>query len=137
MFKKIMVPYDGSKWAEAALDVAIDMAQKYGSEIVLVTFQAVPVITVKIALDREDICNEAKKEQDGAREKMDKAGIPYSSIVQCLDPAEGILRVSKEQNIDLIVMGSRGLSGLTELFLGSVSTKVVQLSKIPVLVCKK
>ena len=136
MFKKIMIPYDGSKCAEGALDIAIDMAKKYGSEMVLATFQAVPALTIRAALDRDDQCEIAKKEQEPAIAKIEKAGIKYTVVAECGDPAECILNVAKDEKADVIVMGSRGLSGLTELLLGSVSTKVVQLSKVPVLVCK-
>ena len=51
-------------------------------------------------------------------------------------PSERILTISKAEKADAIVLGSRGLSGLAEFFLGSVSTKISQYSNIPVLIVK-
>lgn len=136
MFKKILVPFDGSTCADGALDVAIDMAKKYSSDIILATIQPVPALTIRAALNQEGACAEAQKEQSPAKEKLDKAGIKFTAVTECGDPAEAILKIAKEQQANVIIMGSRGLSGLSELLLGSVSTKVVQLAKVPVLVCK-
>lgn len=136
MFKKILVPYDGSDCADKALVVAMDMAKKYNSNIILATFQAVPPLTIRAAMTHENQCEIAQEEQKAAAQELEKAGIEFSCVVECGDPAESILKVAKEKAADVIVMGSRGLSGFSELLLGSVSTKVVQLSKVPVLVCK-
>lgn len=75
-------------------------------------------------------------------EKLEKAksrlitgdGISIEMVPLKGDPAHQILEYAKEHEQDLIIMGSRGLSGIKEIMLGSVSHKVTQLSKCPVLI---
>ncbi|PZO27763.1 MAG: universal stress protein UspA, partial [Flavobacteriaceae bacterium] len=64
-------------------------------------------------------------------------GIPVSEIIQFEKTFEGIINISKKNNVDLIVMGSHGASGFQEMFIGSNTEKVVRSSDIPVLVIKK
>jgi nucleotide-binding universal stress UspA family protein len=65
-----------------------------------------------------------------------KKGVEHSSIIRHGDPGVEIVKAAEENKADLIVVGSRGLSTLRRLILGSVSRKVINKSKIPVLVVK-
>lgn len=71
-----------------------------------------------------------------AREKLDAAGVSYQHHLFVGEPAEVVTRFAKEQGCDEIVIGSRGLSGISGLLLGSVATKVIHLADMPVLVVK-
>ena len=71
-----------------------------------------------------------------ARGILDQAGIAYQFHITVGDPAEMIVRFATEKQYDLIVMGPRGRGGLKGLLLGSVTSKVMQLSQIPVLLVK-
>ena len=89
----------------------------------------------------EDVFNDfftqiSNKIIDAAREKV--AGYPYNTafFIKLGYPYEEIVDLAKEVKADSIVMGSRGISGITELLLGSVSTKVSQHAEIPVLIVK-
>jgi nucleotide-binding universal stress UspA family protein len=134
MFKRIVVGYDGSNHSKKALEMAIDIAKKYGAEVIAVTVVDIATSTdpniVKIAE------NAAQQIASEASERLSKEGITHRSIVRHGNPGEEIVKTSKENNADLIVVGSRGLSTLRRLILGSVSRSVINKSKIPVLVVK-
>ena len=76
------------------------------------------------------------KELQAARKIMDKAGLKYHFHITVGDPAEMILRYGKENQCDLIVIGPRKLGAVSSLLLGSVASKVIHLSEIPVLLIK-
>jgi hypothetical protein len=67
--------------------------------------------------------------------KLDAAGVPYVHHISVGDPAEVIAEFAKQKGCDQIVMGTRGL-GATGLLLGSVTTKLIHLSDVPVLLVK-
>jgi nucleotide-binding universal stress UspA family protein len=67
---------------------------------------------------------------------LEQAGISYSVNLTKGDPAEEIIECAQKENMDMIVIGSRGLNAMQELMLGSVSHKVVQKADRPVLVVK-
>ncbi len=147
MYKKILVPVDGSETSWRALRQAADMGNKFGgSELLVVTviqpynnaaLLAVPLdhnVISQSNADLERIGNEILKR---AREIVGKdypGKVSYDMEVG--HPSEKILDVSKKSGAEAIVIGSRGLSGIAEFFLGSVSSKVSQYSTIPVLIVK-
>jgi len=134
MFRRIVIGYDGSNHSKRALEVAVDLAKRYGAEIIVVTVVDIASSTdpsaIKIA---EDVAGQISSE---ASEMLFREGVKHSSIVRHGDPGTEIVRVAEESKADLIVVGSRGLSTLRRLILGSVSRKVINKSKIPVLVVK-
>lgn len=71
-----------------------------------------------------------------ARATLDAAGVAYQHHLFIGEPAEVIARYAKEQGCDEIVIGSRGLSGISSMLMGSVASKVIHLATIPVLVVK-
>ncbi len=71
-----------------------------------------------------------------AKEKLDAAGVPYQAHLFVGEPAEVITRFAKEHNCDEIVIGTRGLSGISSLLVGSVATKIIHLAEVPVLLVK-
>jgi nucleotide-binding universal stress UspA family protein len=143
--KRILVPVDFSKEAECAAKVAADVARKTGSEIYLVHMLELPVTTVDPA-EMNSISSEPQiiYFMKLASEKFEKfvslpffKGLKVIQSVQFQHAFSGIISESEKNNIDLIVMGSQGASGLQEMFIGSNTEKVVRRSKIPVLVVKK
>ena len=72
----------------------------------------------------------------GAREKLDAAGIPYSSHILVGPVAENIVEKALNTGCDLICIGSRGLGDLGRALLGSTASKVLHLSSLPVLLVK-
>lgn len=143
--KRILVPIDFSKEAECAAKVAASIAKKTNSEIYLLHMLELPVNTIDPA-DMSSIRSEPQiiYFMKLAHQKFDKfkqlpffKGIKTIESVQFHHAFAGIISESKKNNIDLIVMGSQGASGLQEMFIGSNTEKVVRRSKIPVLVIKK
>ncbi len=143
--KRILVPIDFSKEAENAARVAAHIARKTGSEIYLVHMLELPVTTVDPA-EMNAISSEPQiiYFMKLAHEKFEKfislpffKGLKVVESVQFQHAFSGIIAESEKNNIDLIVMGSQGASGLQEMFIGSNTEKVVRRSKIPVLVIKK
>lgn len=71
-----------------------------------------------------------------ARQKLDAAGLAYSAHIMLGEAAPTLVDFAKDKGCSLIVMGARGLGSVAGLLIGSVATKVVKLSKVPVLVVK-
>ena len=145
MFKKILVPVDGSQPSWKALDTARSLAEKYDGRLLVITVM-LPYGSgsfLQMSLDQTliDQNNAAMKKAGFATLDMakDKLG-SYAGDVEYLEetgnPAELILDACKEKGCDTIVIGSRGLSGVEEFLLGSVSSKVSQYAKVPVVVVK-
>ncbi len=143
--KRILVPVDFSKEAECAARVAASIAKKTGSVIYLLHMLELPVNTIDPA-EMSGIRSEPQVIffMKAAHEKFDKfkklpffKGLKVIENVQFHHAFTGIISESDKNNIDLIVMGSQGASGLQEMFIGSNTEKVVRRSKVPVLVVKK
>ena len=145
MYKKMVVPVDGSETSWRALRQAVELGVKFaGSEIIVLTviqpynnaaLLAVPLdhnVISQSNADMERIGNEVLKQ---AREIV---GPNYPGKVsfemEVGHPSERILAVTKESGADAIIIGSRGLSGIAEFFLGSVSSKISQYANVPVLI---
>ncbi|KGO89806.1 universal stress protein [Flavobacterium suncheonense] len=141
--KKILVPTDFSKHAEYALKVAAQIAKKNNGEIYVLHMLELPHEANDPFHQGHDI-PEIMYFKKRAEEKLDdltKApyldGIDVSEIIKIEGTFEGIMDISKKNDIDLIVMGSHGASGFKEMIIGSNTEKVVRTSEIPVLVIKK
>jgi nucleotide-binding universal stress UspA family protein len=141
--KRILIPTDFSEHAEHALRVAAQIARKNNSEIFLLHMLELPH-QASDAIGSGHNIPEIMFFKNAAIEKLETImdadyldGLEVSEIVQFEKAFDGVLKVSKKNNIDLIVMGSHGASGFKEMFIGSNTEKVVRFSDIPVLVVKK
>lgn len=141
--KRILVPTDFSEHAENALKVAAQIAKKNNSEIIVLHMLELPSQMNDAVLGGASI-PETMLFMKKANEMLDEVssrpyldGIEITEIVKMDKPTQGISQVSKEYNVDLIVMGSHGSSGIEELLIGSNTEKVVRNSEIPVLIIKK
>ncbi|MCV9934044.1 universal stress protein [Flavobacterium sp. LS1R47] len=141
--KRILVPTDFSEHAEDALKVAAQIAKKNNAEIIILHTLELPsqmndAITGGISIPETMLF--MKKANEMLSKIAERAYLDGLTIIEMtkLDrPAEGIEKVANEHEIDLIIMGSNGTSGLEELVIGSNTEKVVRHSEIPVLVIKK
>ena len=145
MYSKILIPVDGSECAWRALEQAVAIGEKFASTLVIVTviqpYNNASLLSVP--LDSKTISegnNELEKIGDKVLQMAAERLINYKSKVDyCLEighPSERILALAKKTKVDTIVLGSRGLSGIAEFFLGSVSSKVSQYADVPVLIVK-
>ena len=139
MFKKILVPYDGSHHSERALETAIHMAQNDGASIhILYAYDKLPDYlgepNLQEVLNR--VLSAARQLMDSAAQQAHDQGVEVTTDVLEGPAAEAILSVSEAEDFDLIVMGSRGLGHLKGLLLGSVSERVLRQAKIPVMIMR-
>ena len=143
MIKNILVPVDGSDHAKRAIEYAADMSTKYDASLTLLH------VMTRLGSDRvpEDLREIARMEHIEATEAdllkgvasgiMDSASDHAQShgasevktVIQYGNPAKTIVAYTHDNDVDLIVMGRRGLGDLASLFVGSVSHKVAQLAK--------
>jgi nucleotide-binding universal stress UspA family protein len=141
-YSQILIASDGSKSAEDAASLGIKFGRQYGAKV-----YAVYVISITtydtVFLDESwsiEQCEECKKIGHRATssvvEKAKFAGLEAESVILKGSPAEKILDFADEHDIDLIVVGSLGKSGIERFALGSVSEKVVRHAKTPVLVVR-
>ncbi|HXV23895.1 MAG TPA: universal stress protein [Alphaproteobacteria bacterium] len=141
MFKNILVALDGSKHAKRATVVATDLAQRYGSKLQFITVTKKPPAHLSPELQRYMEVEQLKGTADALVTEMAKnilteaeryahaKGVKDVKTVAKSGPvARTIVDVAKRQKADVIVMGSRGLSTVGGLLLGSVSHKVVSLA---------
>ncbi len=141
MYKKILLPTDGSKYSENAEQHALFLAEKSGAEII-----ALSVIEngFSIGLPSDDTIyeiNQMLKEEtkqnlkrvEEIRDEVD-SDIKVTSLVKEGSPAAVILDVAEDEDVDLIVIGSSGKTGFDRFLMGSVASKVVKSAKCSVLV---
>ncbi len=140
--RKALVPVDGSAPAHRAVRHVAALAAMYPSlEAVLLNVQPeVDDWEVRRVLKKEEV--EAMEESRGgdtlqhARELLKGAGVRCKPVVEIGPPAETIVRVASEQGCDGIVMGTRGLGAVSGMLLGSVSSRVLHLSDLPITLLK-
>lgn len=141
--KKILIPTDFSEHAEYALRVAAKIARKNNGEIILLHMLELPdqagdaIGSGHIIPELMFFKNKAISNLEDLMDADFLEGIPVSEIVQFEMAFEGIMNISKKNDVDLIVMGSHGASGFKEMFIGSNAEKVVRFSDVPVLIIKK
>ena len=140
-FWRILVPVDGSEYSNKALNYAVNIASKYGSKVTLVH----AVVNSMYAYSEgyyPDTEHEKRLEDEGTKilrmgvEYAKSEGIQAESRIVKGHPSKEIPRIANEEKYDLIVIGSRGLSGIKAFLLGSVSEKVSRFSKCPVMIVK-
>jgi len=142
MYKKILVPLDGSSLAEKALEQAEPLAKAFDSEILL--FQVVhfmpiygsPELVAPLIVD-ERHKEFAEKYLAGLLKVMEGKGLKVQAIVKTgQQVAVEIIDFAKEKGIDLIVMCTRGRSGISRWVLGSTALKVVTRAETPILLLR-
>lgn len=139
MFKRILLATDGSPSAQAAADLAGQLAQLAGAEVTVVfAFHSVPryLGEPEVGERLARYTAEGQRLVDPLTESLTGLGVDAVSEVLEGPPEDAILRVAEARQCDLIVMGSRGHGGVSSLLLGSVSQKVLSHSQVPVLVVK-
>lgn len=142
-FKKIVVGYDGSQYANNALKKAIEVAKCSNGEVYIVgvikpiDFGMVDYITpTEIEeYEKEEISKEEKYLKEAIK-IVEESGLKASYKVLEGDPSEEIMSYADEVEADLIVVGHRGLGGFKRLLLGSTSSELVKYAKQTVLVVK-
>jgi nucleotide-binding universal stress UspA family protein len=142
MYKKILIPLDGSPLAEAVLPHAQALANSVEAEVFLLRVAVNPAAEFSfsdpsIATDLIDTMEaETIEYLISIRTKLQKAGIRTSFLIREGSIAETILEVSAELHTDLIAMSTHGRSGLSRWLMGSIADRVVNHSPVPVLLIR-
>lgn len=141
MYKKILVPTDGSKHANKAAKHAMWIANSSGAEILVLnvfeTSSLVPIRSRKLKKEMKDIWkDEAQKTLTGVLEILNGNRKELKIISQIKEgpPADTILDTIEDEKVDLVVIGSSGKHALDRFFMGSVAENVVRSAKSPVMV---
>jgi len=136
--KKILVPMDGSKSSFKVLNEAIYIARQCGSTITGLC--VIPLYTINLGRLLTSLKNrsikEAKKFMSEAKMISAQNGIVFNGKIIYGNEVWEITEFASYKKFDLVVIGSRGIGPIKEMFLGSVANGVVHKSKIPVLVVK-
>lgn len=119
--KKIIVPVDGSKIAQKALEFAMTMAKAFGDEIRVINIQP----------NNLEILGEATIIE--ASTLLEKEGIPFTSRIRTGTAAIEIISEATDKNVRCIVMGSRGMNADGNRKLGSVSQATLTMSPCPIM----
>lgn len=152
VLKNILVALDGSSHAKNALTFALDLAEKYDANIeVLSVFHNIHLPIVVDPMSSMDafsteIVLECMKAQKAQYEELlsqttmqinkEHPQLKVTATLKEGRPADKIIETAKEGDHDIIVMGNRGLGGIKQLFLGSVSDRVADEAPCPVLIVK-
>jgi nucleotide-binding universal stress UspA family protein len=142
MYKKILVPLDGSELAQIALDQAEKLAKTFDAEIVL--FQVVPFMPIYGSPELVTPLIVDEKQKEAAEkylanlvEELKKRGLKTTATVRTgQQVAVEIIDFAKESGVDLIVMCTHGRSGISRWVLGSIAHKVLTRAETPILLVR-
>ena len=141
--KKLLVPTDFSECSKYAVDLAIEIAKSKNSEIHFLHVVSVPIDWVKLVDERARLYADVNKKVssvhqhlDGLLAQADKYGIKAAKYLGYDDSFNSVIDHINEHHIDLVVMGSHGSKGVSEMFMGTNAQRIARISKAPVLIVK-
>ena len=134
MYKKILLPLDGSEASERALPEAKELVRLTGAELALIRVaRARGVVPGTDPTDKQvEAVEAATKYLEVIKADLEKEGLTASVHVHYGHPVEEILNHADNREIDLIVMSTHGRTGLDRWALGSVAEKVIRHAKQPI-----
>jgi len=138
LFEKIIIPTDGSEYARKAAELALDIAEREGASVVVV--HVIPIVSPLSAKPKirapEEILEEAEEIVEEIVEMAKDRGIEdvKDVIVESTSVVEGIRKVAEDEDADLIVIGTRGLTGVKGVIVGSTAREILGRVDCPVLV---
>ena len=136
-FQRVLVATDGSKQCRTAVERAIDFAGSYGGEISVVSIVDVPAeFYAEAPQIVEDMVHKAQGYVEEVKKKAEASGVKAESFVREGEAYQAIIDLAKARDVNIIVMGSHGRTGLKRLLMGSVAEKVIGYAPCPVLVAR-
>ena len=151
IFSKILIPVDGSTNSMKAIDYAIDLADKYKSDLLALhvlysqsgfAFHKETVAGAITSSSLNDLNLDAKQEAEKWFEEINKRAeekkvqIKTEVVFTVISIVEGILTYAEKENINLIIIGSKGKSGWKKLIVGSVASGISTYAHCPILIVK-
>ena len=141
--RTILVPIDFSSHSKAALEAGVELAKVFGARLHLLhSYPLNPLgnispygVAIPAGFD-QSVRQAAQEKLDESVEKVLAEGIEVSNQVTPMSPGEAISGVAEDIGADLIVMGTRGLTGLKHVLLGSIAERTIRIAPCPVLTVK-
>jgi nucleotide-binding universal stress UspA family protein len=133
LWRRLLVATGGSPWSEAAVDHALSLARQQQIDVSLLYVEA----GRRLPPPRAPVVVEEKGFLAVAEARAVAAGVSYETHIAYGDVTEAILDTTTQQHCDLIVLGSRGLTGWKRLMLGSISNAVAVKAAQPVMIVKR
>ena len=135
LISKILVAVDGSETSSKAAELAIDLAEKYGADLIALYIVA-PNINFSQAFyfaqeNGQKIVDEVKRKAFAK-----KLNVQTEVLMDVGSVPKAIVEYAEKNNANLIVLGTRGISGITRMLVGSTTSEVVKYSHCPVMVVK-
>lgn len=141
--KKILCPVDFSDCSKIALDYSVSLAKKYEAQILILhvvetTFPDPEYIAICEDMEKihTQLAKQAETKISKLKETLTDENIKTTSIISTGKPFVEIIKCAKKNNVDLIVIGSHGQSGLSHILFGSTADKVIRKSPCGVLTVK-
>lgn len=144
MFKRILLPTDGSELSLKAVRLGMDLAKACGASVIALhavapvqTLAYVAEIMASMEFDyAKEATRFAERYLEDVRTMAEQAGVPFDRLLMFgSQPYQAILQVTTERQCDLVVMAAHSWEGLARLIMGSETHKVILKSNVPVLVC--
>lgn len=142
MYRKVLVAIGGSPWSDAALSYAISLAAAAGADLRILTVLASPVAyTMPDVMSSSELLMESIERQGQdlvgqAADKAEAAEVPFSAAAKWGSVPETILQTAQEEQCDLIILGSRVITGWKRLMIGRTLNAVTARCEQPLLVVK-
>jgi len=147
-YNKILVPYDGSAFSQKALETAKIISKAYGATLYLITIIDISDVSPpglirskksKKTLDqiKDSMKKSVEKVLKQKKQECESEGIMMFTNINEGSISDELLKSISKNNIDLVIIGSRGLSGFSKIrALGSVSRKISELADCPVMIVR-
>ncbi|WP_435093212.1 universal stress protein [Halorubrum sp. N11] len=136
MYDEILVPTDGSAAAGTATDTALDLARRFDASIHAITVVELSESPADVESEvAEEITQNGEKTLATLRDRAADVGVSATTqVIETDDPVhQRITDYAREHDVDLIVMGTHGRTGLNRLVLGSITERTLRTSPVPVL----
>jgi universal stress protein A len=148
VYKRILVPIDFSEHSKKTVSYATAFASQYNATVQLLHVFEIPDYAATPYGRRSQTCNQMKSQVDAAEQEAREnltafenqllnAGVKVEAYVRVGFPFDEIVQMANHFDVDLIIVGSHGYTGMTRLLLGSTAERVVERAPCPVLVVKE
>ena len=131
MFKNILLPVDGSELSDKATKVAIDLAKKLDSTIIVLH-----VMDNKLIQPYEILEEEGRVIINKTIKQIKKANVNYVKYMIYANPHDDIRTIVRKSEVDLIIMGTHGRTGIRKVLMGSIAQDTLKKTDIPVMLIK-
>lgn len=136
MYSEILLPTDGGPASKSATDHAVDLAAASDARLhalYVLDTTAYPAMEAGAETVQSALREEGQAALEGVTDAAEAAGVPVVSEFVTDTPHRGIIEYAEDNDVDLIVMGTHGRTGLDRFLLGSVTERVVRTAETPVL----